>query len=322
LQLEERHRLLGVVELAGDGRSGPVAGDVAADVGGGHSGLLAERGDQGAVDVVLRDRVGPDREEQFDVFAGFGVEALGLGGPQGLPGFDGLADDRVDGLGESGVGLVDRDVEQADGLLGQDLAGGAVDGLSLVLPADAADPQPGDLIAPQAGEQPGQCERADQLEGVVAAGGGAGEIRGLEVEPGPQQLGPDPIGDDAGVGGDQRGDGAGHRQGPGGVEPAGNPFPFLQVTQECAGAHEDVGLGARGDRVAEAVVEVVGALDVVADGHPVDRGDPVRAGRPGPVGRIDGLGMLGGQPSAGLGHVRADVVADVHGEYGGVVPAL
>jgi hypothetical protein len=33
------------------------------------------------------------------------------------------------------------------------------------------------------------------------------------------------------------------------------------------GCHEDVGLGARGDGVTEAVVEVVGALDVVADGH-------------------------------------------------------
>ena len=35
LQLEQRHRLLGVVELAGDRGAGPVAGDVPADVGGG-----------------------------------------------------------------------------------------------------------------------------------------------------------------------------------------------------------------------------------------------------------------------------------------------
>src|ERR1700712_5631954 len=34
LQLEQGHRFLGVVELAGDGGSGPVAGDRAAHVGG------------------------------------------------------------------------------------------------------------------------------------------------------------------------------------------------------------------------------------------------------------------------------------------------
>jgi hypothetical protein len=34
LQLEQGHRLFGVVELAGDGGADPVAGDVAADIGG------------------------------------------------------------------------------------------------------------------------------------------------------------------------------------------------------------------------------------------------------------------------------------------------
>ena len=45
LQLEQRHGLLGVVELAGDGGAGPVAGDVPAHVGGRDAGLGAERGD-------------------------------------------------------------------------------------------------------------------------------------------------------------------------------------------------------------------------------------------------------------------------------------
>jgi len=48
---------------------------------------------------------------------------LWLLGSQGLPGPDGLADDRVDGLGEGRAGLVDRDVEQADGVLGEDVGG-------------------------------------------------------------------------------------------------------------------------------------------------------------------------------------------------------
>jgi hypothetical protein len=56
-----------------------------------------------------------DGEEQADVLAGLAVQPRGLGGPQGLPGFDGLPDglpdDRVDGLGERGAGLVDWCVE-------------------------------------------------------------------------------------------------------------------------------------------------------------------------------------------------------------------
>ena len=38
---------------------------------------------------------------------------------------------------------------------GEDVPGVAGDGQPVVLPADAADPQPGDLVAAQAGEQPG-----------------------------------------------------------------------------------------------------------------------------------------------------------------------
>jgi hypothetical protein len=37
--------------------------------------------------------------------------------------FDGLADDRPDGLGERGAGLADGNVQQADGVGGEDLAG-------------------------------------------------------------------------------------------------------------------------------------------------------------------------------------------------------
>jgi hypothetical protein len=80
------------------------------------------------------------------------VQTLGLGGTLGLPGLDDLTDDRVHGLGERGAGLVHGDVEQADGLIGEYLAGVTGDGLPFVLPADAADPQPGQFIAAQPGE--------------------------------------------------------------------------------------------------------------------------------------------------------------------------
>ncbi len=85
LQLEQRHGLLGVVEPAGDRGPGPVAGDVAADVGRGDTGLAAEHRDDRRVDVALGDPAGP-------------VGELRLGGSDGLPCLDGLAQERVAGL--------------------------------------------------------------------------------------------------------------------------------------------------------------------------------------------------------------------------------
>jgi hypothetical protein len=147
LQLEQRHRLLGVVELAGDGGAGAVAGDVAADIGGGDTGLGAQRRDDGVVDVDLGHGLGADREQHVHMLFGLAVQSFRLAGPQRLPRLDGLPDDRVDGLGERGAGLVHRHVEQADRVLGEDLARVAGDGQAGVLPADASDPQPGDLVA-------------------------------------------------------------------------------------------------------------------------------------------------------------------------------
>src|SRR6202011_4330642 len=70
LQLEQRHRLFGVVELAGDGGAGAVAGDLAADVGGGDTGFSAQRRDDRVVDVDLGDGLGAHAKQHVDVFAG------------------------------------------------------------------------------------------------------------------------------------------------------------------------------------------------------------------------------------------------------------
>ena len=194
---------------------------------------------------------------------------------------------------------------------GEDLAGVSRDGQPVVLPADAAGPQPGDLVAAQAGEQPGQGERADEFHRVVAARRGARQVGGLDVQPGVQELGPHVVGDDAGVGADQRADAARQGQRPGGVEPAGEPFPFLAVAEERAGGHEDMSLGARGDRFPGAAVQVVAALDVVADRHPVDGCDPGRAGLARPLPGLGDLGVLGRQPPSGLRDDGADDRADL-----------
>jgi hypothetical protein len=104
-----------------DRRSCPVAGDASAHVCGQYSGLAAEHWDDGVVDVGGRYAAGAEGEQQVCPLAGAPVGELRPAGAGGLPRFDGLAEDRVDRLGERGAGLCARDVEQADRVTGQDL---------------------------------------------------------------------------------------------------------------------------------------------------------------------------------------------------------
>jgi hypothetical protein len=83
--------------------------------------------------------------------------------------------------------LVGGDVQQADGVPGEDFSGVAGDRPALVLPADAAHPKPGDPVAALSGEQPGERDRAQQLH-RVGTGVSAGPVVGGEVEPGPLSL--------------------------------------------------------------------------------------------------------------------------------------
>ncbi|UZG60300.1 hypothetical protein [Rhodococcus opacus] len=154
------------------------------------------------------DPAGAEGEQQVDSLAGAAVVKLRLGGAHRVPGVEGLAEDRVDRLGERGAGLVRGDIEQADRVTRQDPIGVAGDGGVVVLPADAADPQAGDLVAAQSGEQPGQCDRVDEFERVEVPGLCLGEIGLLEVQSRPEQLRPDVVGDYPGVRAEQRGDAA------------------------------------------------------------------------------------------------------------------
>ena len=82
---------------------GPVAGDVPADVAGRDAGLAAEHGDDRVVDVGRGYSPGQEAEQQVHLLGGPAVDERGLGWPDGLPGVDGLAEDRIDGLGDSSV---------------------------------------------------------------------------------------------------------------------------------------------------------------------------------------------------------------------------
>ena len=88
------------------------------------------------------------------MLAGLAVQRLGLRGPDLGPRLEGLSQQRIDGFGECRAGLVHGHVEQADGVVGQHVPSFTGDGVPLLLPAHAADPEPGDLIAAQTAEQP------------------------------------------------------------------------------------------------------------------------------------------------------------------------
>lgn len=132
------------------------------------------------------DSAGANGEQQVDSLACAAVEKLRLGGAHRLPDAPGLAEDRVDRLGERGAGLVRRNVAQADRITRQDLVGVAGEGLVVVLPADAAGPQAGDLVAALPGEQPGQRDCAYGFDWIEVPGPRLGEIDLRQIQPWPE----------------------------------------------------------------------------------------------------------------------------------------
>src|SRR6266542_1323298 len=225
LQFEQGHRLFGVVELAGDRGAGPMARDAASGISSGHAGLATEDGDEGLIEVVPGDPLGPQAEEEWHELTGARIEQGWLGGTGGFPHVNRLAHDWVDRLGERRAGLVGGHVEQAD----------AVGAIRAWLPADTADPQANEFIATQAAEQPRDDERPYQFHRIAIASVAARcEISVVEVEPGPQEFRPQIIGDDAGVRADQGLDRPGRGQGARRIEAPGDPAPFLAVAEELA----------------------------------------------------------------------------------------
>ena len=87
-------------------------------------------------------------------------------------------------------------------------------------------PEPGDFVAALAAEQPGEGDRADHVDRVGA--GPAGQVGGVEVQAGPEQFGPEVVGDHTGIGSLQGADAARGFQCPRRVEPARDPVPVLE----------------------------------------------------------------------------------------------
>jgi hypothetical protein len=193
---------------------------------------------------------------------------------------------------------VGRNIQQTDGIADEHLGVITADRLAVVLPADAAPPQAGDLVAALPAEQPGQGDRADQFDRVEEPGTVHRQVSSLQVQPRPHKLRPDVVGDHPRVGAEQGTDAARGGQGAFGSEPAGQPLPLLAVAEERSGRCDQAGLRRRLKKFADTVLETDGPLGVVADVHPVQRSDPGSTGLPGPVGRICRIGLFRRQPTA------------------------
>lgn len=192
-----------------------------------------------------------------------------------------------------------RYVQQTDGVVDQNI-GVAGDRAPVVLPADVAGAQPDDLIGALAGEKPGQCDRADQFNGVEGPGLGHWQVRLGQVQSGPQELGPDLVGDHTRVRAEECTDAARGGRHPVGVETARQPLPLLTVHEEPAQRGDSPGLGRSLQRLAELSPQPDSALDMVSHAHPVQRRDPRRARLPSPSSRVLGLWALIGSPAADL----------------------
>jgi hypothetical protein len=133
-----------------------VAGDVAADIGGGDAGLAAKCQDDRAVELGVGDSAGSRGEEQVDVLAGLAVQHAGLLRPEVC--HVSIALPRIGSTGlvnEVPVLWVGRSSRQTASRAST-LVGVSGDREAAVLPADAADAEANDLVAAQAAEQPGQ----------------------------------------------------------------------------------------------------------------------------------------------------------------------
>ena len=113
LQLEQSHRLLGVVELRGDGRASPVAGDASTRVLSWHTGFVAERRNQRRVQIAWWYRTSAEAEQKRNGLGGLGVDVEGLRRTLCLPGCDRVTDQRIHRLGVARTSLVRWHVQQA-----------------------------------------------------------------------------------------------------------------------------------------------------------------------------------------------------------------
>src|SRR5258708_4740435 len=114
LQFEEGHRLFGVEELRGDRGTAAMAGDVAARVGPGHSGLSAECRNEHVIEVAFADDSQAKEEQKFYRLASLCVGKFHTISPYRPPGRTDLVHEWIDWFRECRGSLIYRHVEHAN----------------------------------------------------------------------------------------------------------------------------------------------------------------------------------------------------------------
>ena len=142
-----------------------MTGDVAAHIGKRNTGLFAESRNERLVQIVYSYPGEANEKEKIDQFASLRVGEFCTLRAHLFPRGDGLADNPIYRLGESSGGLVDRNIEQANGVGRQSLAG-ARHGDIILLPANAANAQTNDLVAAKAGKEPGDDKCSGHLNRI------------------------------------------------------------------------------------------------------------------------------------------------------------
>src|SRR5258708_9680696 len=114
LQFEEGHRLFGVEELRRDRGTAAMAGDDAARVGPGHSGLSAECRNEHVIEVAFADDSQANEEQNFDRIASLSCGKFDAFRPYLLPGRNALAHEWIDWVREFRGSLIYRHLEHAN----------------------------------------------------------------------------------------------------------------------------------------------------------------------------------------------------------------
>src|SRR5450759_5142235 len=111
LQFKKGHRLFGIVELTGNGRSRTMARDSSANILQGYAGLATQRRNEPKVKILLRDMRCAVAEEKLDVLSCPAIKHGWLHRPNGFPGGNRLPNQGVNRLGKGRACLMRGDIE-------------------------------------------------------------------------------------------------------------------------------------------------------------------------------------------------------------------
>src|SRR6266540_5646541 len=148
------------------------------------------------------------------------------------------------------------------------------------------------------------------------------EIAFFEVEASPEQLGPNVIGNDPWFWTDKRAETTRRSERSPRVEAAGNPFPLLNVTEECADRGEVMRFSSGRERLAGSALVFIVNLCPLPNGHPANEPDPLRCEFASPRIWRRAVRVCLGDPTPCLKKQKIGPIATVFLDGAGPIPAL